>query len=215
MYLSILLLIIHKILLGYSFDNEPIILLDNDTFSNHYLIHEIFKYFSCFIVALISTIKEKIDQKKDLAEKNVKDEKNLSKHSFTLISHFTIIYRETIEKNKIINSKMLIFSTFFLNIVLEQMIIIFRKFFVPMDFWMIELFIVAFLNKKIYKIQIYKHQKMAFIFIFISIFFNLLTVILTISEKNEEKALYVGNIYSIIIAYFIFCYYAFFYPFLL
>ena len=105
---------------------------------------------------------------------------------------------------------MLIFSTFFLNIVLEQMIIIFRKFFVHMDFWMIELFIVAFLNKKIYKIQIYKHQKMAFIFIFISIFFNLLTVILTISEKNEEKALYVGNIYSIIIASFIFCYYAFF-----
>ena len=64
MYLSILHLIIHKILLGYSFDNEPIILLDNDAFSNHYLIHEIFKYFSCFIVALILTIKEKIDQKK-------------------------------------------------------------------------------------------------------------------------------------------------------
>ena len=147
-------------------------------------------------------------------EKKDENEENL-KPSLTFISHITLIYREKFEKYKNNYPKMIIFSTFFLLIFLEQMIIIFRKFFVHMDFWMIELFIVAFLNKKIYKIQIYKHQKMAFIFIFISIFFNLLTVILTISEKNEEKALYVGNIYSIIIASFIFCYYAFFYPFLL
>ena len=194
------------------------VVFDNDIFSNHYLIHEIFKYFFCIIVALILIFKEKIGQKICLTEKNEKkdeNEENSLKPSLTFISHITLIYRETFEKYKTNYPKMIIFSTFFLLIFLEQMIIIFRKFFVHMDFWMIDLFIVAFLNKKIFKIQIYRHQNLAFIFIIISMILNFVTVILTTLENNKEKALYVKYYYFIFVAFFIYCYFAFFYPFLL
>ena len=80
---------------------------------------------------------------------------------------------------------------------------------------MIALFIVAFLNKKIFKIQIYRHQNLAFIFIIISMILNFVTVILTTLENNKEKALYVKYYYFIFVAFFIYCYFAFFYPFLL
>ena len=62
-----------------------------------------------------------------------------------------------------------------------------------MDFWMIDLFIFAFLNLKIYNIEIYRHQHMALLINSISVILNLMVVFLTFAENKEEKALYVKH----------------------
>ena len=66
-FLSTMFLLLNRFFIGFSFDEEikyKIQILDNDNFSNHYLIQEIFEYLFCIIVALILILKEKIGQKK-------------------------------------------------------------------------------------------------------------------------------------------------------
>ena len=213
-FLSTMFLLLNRFFIGFSFDEEikyKIQILDNDNFSNHYLIQEIFEYLFCIIVALILILKEKIGQKKILMNKKEEDNNEiLSRRSYTLISNFSIIYRETYEKDESNYSKLSIFSIFFLYISLEQIKIIFKKFFAHMDIWMIELYIVAILNKKIFKIEIYKHQKLAFLINSASLLLNFATIILTLIEGDEKKALYVKYTGLIPIAIIIYGLYAFY-----
>ena len=211
--LSIVFLILNRFFIGFSFDEEPkykIQILDNGNFSNHYLIKEIFEYLFCIIVACILILREIILQNKILKEKREEnDDDILNKRSNTLISNLTLIYKETYEKEKSNYPKLFIFSTFFLYIFLEQTKIIFKKFFTHMDYWMIDLYIVSILNKKIFKIEIYKHQILAFAINSVSLILNLATIILTIIEGDEKKVLYVKFKGLIPVAIIIYGLYAF------
>ena len=46
----------------------------------------------------------------------------------------------------------------FLYVLVEQAFTIFKIYFKNCDFWMIELYIIAYLNAKMFKIKVYKHQ---------------------------------------------------------
>ena len=212
--LSVLFLLITKYFLGYKFDEEDkleIKFLDNGVFSEHYLIHQIFFYLFCIIISGVLFIWEKIMQKISLNKE--KNNQELSKDIRTLdslVRDLTLIYREAYEKDKPKFPKIFIVSTLILYIILEQANLIFKKFFLNMDFWMIELYIVAYFNYKIFKIRIFRHQMLAFSINLISIILNTLSVILTIKEEKEEKALYVKYKLLVIIAFIIYCLYAFF-----
>ena len=212
--LSVLFLLITKYFLGYKFDEEDkleIKFLDNGVFSEHYLIHQIFFYLFCIIISGVLFIWEKIMQKISLNKE--KNNQELSKDIRTLdslVRDLTLIYREAYEKDKPKFPKIFIVSTLILYIILEQANLIFKKFFLNMDFWMIELYIVAYFNYKIFKIRIFRHQMLAFSINFVSIILNTLSVILTIKEEKEEKASYVKYKWLVIIAFIIYSLYAFF-----
>ena len=104
-----------------------------------------------------------------------------------------MIFREKYEKDDTKNTKLFVVIIIIAYVLLEQESKIFKKFFVHMDFWMIDLFIFAFLNLKIFNIEIYRHQHMALLINSISVILNLMEVFLTFAENKEEKALYVKH----------------------
>ena len=219
-FLSIIFLLINKFFIGYVFDEDPkleIKILDNGIFKEHYLIHQIFQYLFCIILAFILFVIKKFGQGKKVLTLNedktnqelTNDIKNKGSMS-SFERDLTLIYTEENKNDSSKCQKLFIISTLFLYIILEQTKIIFKKFFAHMDFWMVELYIVAFLNYKIFKLSIYKHQILAFVINFFSIILNCITVGLTIYEGDEKKALYVRYNWSVVIALIIYCLYAYF-----
>ena len=218
-FLSIIFLLINKFFIGYVFDEDPkleIKILDNGIFKEHYLIHQIFQYLFCIILAFILFVIKKIGQGKKVLTLNedktnqelTNDIKNKGSMS-SFERDLTLIYTEENKNDSSKCQKLFIISTLFLYIILEQTKIIFKKFFVHMDFWMVELYIVAFLNYKIFKLNIYKHQIFAFVINFFSIILNCITVGLMLIEDKKEKALYVRYKWLVVIAFVIYCIYAF------
>ena len=211
-FLSIVCLLIWKIFTGYAFDDETkyeLKFLDTEKFSFHYLIFQIASYFFCMILSCIFLLKEKIEKKYNKAIKIKNNLSISSQRKTSFVSELNLIYMDKSEINRPINTKIFFVFTILLYIILEQAKIIFQKFFVHMDLWMIELYIMSFLNYKIFKIEIYKHQKLAFCIILFAIIFNIITIILTIVEDNKEKALYARYNWTVIIAVIIYFLYAF------
>jgi len=215
-FLSTFFLLINKFFIGYTYDEEAdleIKILDNGIFKEHYLIHQIFQYLFCIILSFILFLKEKCGQCKkveNLSEDKINQElSNHIKSMGSLVSELTLIYRKKYEKDSSKCQKLFIVVTFIIYIILEQTKIIFKKFFPHMDFWMVELYIVAFLNYKLFKLSIYKHQVFAFVINLFSIILNFITVGLTMNEDDENKALYAKYEWLVIISFLIYCLYAF------
>ena len=97
----------------------------------------------------------------------------------------------------------------FIDILLGQFSLIYNKFFIHINFWMIELYFVAFFYLKMFQIKIYKHQKLAFAINIISIILVFVKVIFTIIENDEKKAIYVKYWWFIFVGPIIFLIYAF------
>ena len=215
-FLSTFFLLINKFFIGFIYDEEAdleIKILDNGIFKEHYLIHQIFQYLFCIILSFVLFLKEKCGQCKkveSLSEDKINQE--LSNHirsMGSLVSDLSLIYRKKYETDSSKYQKLFIIVTFILYIILEQTKIIFKKFFPHMDFWMVELYIVAFLNYKLFKLSIYKHQVFAFVINLFSIILNGITVGLTMNEDDENKALYAKYKLLVIISFLIYCLYAF------
>ena len=215
-FLSIIFLLINKFFFGFIFDEEikyEIKILDNGIFSEHYLIHQIFLYFTCILLGCLLHIHQKIGQKNNISRSESDDRftKNFStiiKSTGSSVKDDNLISTEKSEKEKLKLHE--IIGIFVLYIFLEQLKIVFKKFFVHMDFWMIELYIVAFINRKKFRIEIYGHQFLAFGINCLSFILNFIVVILTIIENDTEKALYVINNWFILAGLAIYFSYAFF-----
>ena len=215
-FLSTFFLLINKFFIGFIYDEEAdleIKILDNGIFKEHYLIHQIFQYLFCIILSFILFLKEKCGQSKKV--ENLSEDKinqalsNHIKSMGSLVSDLSLIYRKKYQTDSSKRQNLFIIVTFILYIILEQTKIIFKKFFPHMDFWMVELYIVAFLNYKLFKLSIYKHQVFAFVINLFSIILNFITVGLTMNEDDENKALYVKYEWLVIISFLIYCLYAF------
>ena len=145
-FLSIIFLLINKFFFGFIFDEEikyEIKILDNGIFSEHYLIHQIFLYFTCILLGCLLHIHQKIGQKNNISRTESGDRftKNFStiiKFTGSSVKDDNLISTEKSEKEKLKPYE--IIGIFVLYIFLEQLKIVFKKFFVHMDFWMIELY---------------------------------------------------------------------------
>ena len=212
---AISLLLLDKFTFGFIFDGEKefeIKIFENGVFSEHYLIHQIIKYFSCILFSLGFIIYETIDKNKNLI-KRVKALPALNflhreKFSGFFDKDLNLIYMGYYFKSKIKYTKKFIAFILFSYVIIEQIKNIYKFFFFHMDFWMFELYIFAYFNHKILKIQIYSHQIVSFLIIFISIILKHTSVFLTMIEGKEEKALYAKYWWTYFIALVIYVLYS-------
>ena len=206
-FISIIFIALHYIIGGIGYDSNPHYYIDFfpiGEFSGNYLIHETYLYFVCIIVSFIFIFFEKYLNYKRKKEKG-KINKALSEKS----SHkgsIKLIYKK-IEGKRI--SKFFILFIIFIIVLMEQFSIMFFRFFLHMYFWMVELYFIAFLYKKLFKMEIYKHQYLAFAINVISIILTFIKVFLTLAENDEKKALYVKYWWLIFIGPLIFLIHAF------
>ena len=215
-FLSIILLLIYQILLGYTFDEDKkyeINFFTKENFSQHYLIHQLTMFLFCMAFSYFLYDDKKLEQaqNQNLGNKKTNNKMFIFSNNITgsLVEDHILIYRENYEARTIKNSKFFAIMTILSLILLEQVKNIFTKFFVHMDFWMIELYILAFLNLRIFKIEIYRHQMLGFGINLFSFLLKFITAIITIVENKEEKALYVKywwTFFIAIIIYFLYSY---------
>ena len=193
---------------GISLDGNPnysFRFYDNKTFSSNYLVHDIFLYSICIIVSGILILIESISNRK--MKKRNKSYGNVLTKGRSQIDKIGFIYTKAKGKKY---SIFFILFIIFIDILLGQFSLIYNKFFIHINFWMIELYFVAFFYLKMFQIKIYKHQKLAFAINIISIILVFVKVIFTIIENDEKKAIYVKYWWFIFVGPIIFLIYAFF-----
>ena len=213
--LSVICLLLFKSFFGYTFDGESnyeVNIFNNEKYEENFLIHQIFLYLFCIVLsAAIFAIQNK-ENKKPQSQNQKKREINFNQFSLNAISignDISLISEKKFKSDKPKYSTIYVVKIIFIYILLEQIHIIFTKYFIHMDFWMIQLYILSFMNFKLLKIEIYKHQKLAFLINGISVFLKIATVILTFIEGEERKALYVKYWWTIFFAIVIYVLYSF------
>ena len=111
------------------------------------------------LLSCIILIKDKIEKQKEENKHKIQDKEKIDESSNeikptgSLVNDLNLIYREQYENEFSEKSKYIIFATIILYVSLEQLKIIFKKFFIHLDFWMVELYILALLNLKILKFK--------------------------------------------------------------
>lgn len=111
------------------------------------------------LLSCIILIKDKIEKQKEEIKHKIQDKEKIDESSNeikptgSLVNDLNLIYREQYENEFSEKSKYIIFATIILYVSLEQLKIIFKKFFIHLDFWMVELYILALLNLKILKFK--------------------------------------------------------------
>ena len=107
----------------------------------------------------------------EIPKKDTEKEENKLGNEIRLIY---VDYQSDINKYK--TSKFLFYylCIIFIWIIEDQFIESFHLILKDLDFWMIELFIICYLNSRIFKVEIYNHQKLAIIFrIFSTVHFKI------------------------------------------
>lgn len=188
---SAIALVIYNIITGhtyYEYKFHPTYRNDEENISGHIYIHQCFYYFIIFVFAFLFYIYEEIRDKnrnkiKDNLLKQFEQENFLVKtNSQDLI--YKDIYEYPEENQKI--SDFFAFIIIFLYILVEQAHDIFKRYFVSCDFWMFELIIMAFLNMRMFKINIYKHQIIAIILTLIPVILKFSTIVLLFQDPNNK-----------------------------
>ena len=142
-------------------------------FNTHYFVHEIAFHFNSILLAYfqIFIIKKFFSRKvnKRIPSKN----------------KIVLIHIDAEEEIKSGISNEFYFLTILTMIIEDQLLEkIFGYVFPNVDFWMIELIIVSYINSKVFNFKIYKHQKCA---IYINATFPLILKIVTIIHDKVQK----------------------------
>ena len=161
---------------------------NQNNFTNHIMIHQFFCYLGTLIIAIICFLIEKKSIKKETAKVTKKrpiipensNEDNLSQD---LIEH----------ENKVIDYSKFPFKKFliiiFLWILSEQIIDNFySNILKDLDFWMIEIMILSFLNYKIYGEKLYNFQILVIFLNLIPIVFKITAIIFSFFDENNYES---------------------------
>ena len=155
-----------------------------DNLSKHILIHKIFGYLGTIILALIFYKCEKIQ-----ISKSIKKQNNL-KGNENLLSHIKLIY--TNYQSLLTKDFFILLLIFFILIIYEIFIQIYMNILKDLDFWMIELLILSYINEKMFDIKLYKHQKLAIrLNLFICIFKIISIILSSFLNENKSDILYI------------------------
>ena len=235
-FLSSIFLNLYKVIVSYNYYSYEFSILeilgsdDTKEVTGHLFIHQFLYYFIIFVFAIIHQIykkkryrKEKLGKRKKQNESKNKDE---GSDEILIITKQDLIYNNIyeygIDNNQISYCFSLIIIFFY--VIAEQAHIVFKRFFVNCDFWMLELIIMAFLNKRMFKIEIYKHQYFSLFLVAIPSILKIITIFLLFQDKknyfnngtenykydetdpnnNELKALFVAKFYLLFVAIIIY-----------
>ena len=151
---EIISLILYHLFTGFDFADAYFIrIVKLGKFENNYIIHYLFLYLFVFIVSSVFYIIYRLINKDKNIEDESKDESNVNR-----ISTRDLIYADIYNNGPSSYSTSFVLINIFLYVLVEQAFTIFKIYFKNCDFWMIELYIIAYLNAKMFKIKIYKHQ---------------------------------------------------------
>ena len=161
-------------------------------FSRHYLVHQIFNYIG---TALMSFLFEKYQEKtennnnkKILLKNKTQEDTQKDLDSSRTYTHIILIHNKDQEENEINNYKemykpsLIIIFTWISE---EILLTIYGKALKDLDFWMFELLIITYLSSHIFKIKIYKHQKLAILFNLFPCILKIITIVLSFKESKE------------------------------
>lgn len=149
-------------------------------FKNHGLIHQIFNYFGTFLISLFILL----NQQKKWFKKKPKSKK-IEKIANKLATKISLIHYKA-EQNYQVNIFSFLIIIFSL-VLLDQVIEKYNSTISHLDFWMIELIIISYLNSKLFKMQIYRHQKFVLFFNLFPILFKIITIYYTFKDTNDYK----------------------------
>ena len=190
--LSVFFIYFNNIINGLNYNDscKKIILFNTLNFGKHSFIHQIFCYFGTMIISFAFCIY----QTKKL-ESIFKLEKKENQKEKLKIREIELIYNNVNTKgiNAGVSYGFFLFFLF-LWIIEEESIPFFMGILKDLDFWMIEILIITYLNHKIFKVQIYKHHLIVIIYNCIPMIFKIIAIILSFLDKynnndinNEEK----------------------------
>ena len=198
--LSVVFLVLEAIFFGKNYNNSFRTLLDqvptnganktNETnqtdeiFSEHFLINNIFSYSFTFI---LSFILYKIERK-NLGRNSLKEKEN---EENSLLP--TIKYIHNVSNNVYLSNKtlLLFLIKILLWIIVENLNILF-SFLKDLDFWMIEIIIITYMIKIMYKKKLYLHHKVIiFLNLIIVALFKIIAIILSfVDDCNKGNDYY-------------------------
>ena len=178
-------------------------LVPSDTqveYSSHFLIRQVFYYFGTFIISIIFTVYESKKNRRinnSINRKTINtvesSKTNSSGANSRAASQIIYIYKGLKDYSKIPFIHFIIII--FLWVLIEQIIEKYNRTLSHLDFWMFELIRISLLSAKIFKLEIYSHQKFVLIFNLIPIIFKIITIILSFksNEDNESNNKYKDN----------------------
>ena len=172
---------IYRLLVSFEFGGAYTVqIVKNGKFAGHYFIHYFFFYTTVFIISLSIIL-----HMKKLKNKN-KIEIEERVNSINLIKSEGLIYNNVYEFAARKNPWIIILFIIILYVIVEQALTIFKIYFKNCDFWMIELYILAWLNAKMFKIKVYKQHLLVILIDIIPILLKGVILALTFfDEKNH------------------------------
>ena len=182
--LTIFFKIVNDSLYGFNYNEsfEDVKIFNTPTqdyFSWHSLIHQIFGYFGTTILSIFFYKYELNVLKKEKKSDRVTNTSNDNKKKNIQIK---LIHNNAEDKIDIKSDKcsfMICLIVIFLWINEEQLIELYNLALKDLDFWMFELLIVTYFSVKMFKIEIYSHQKCAMWFTLVPCSFKILTIVLS------------------------------------
>jgi len=169
----------------------------------HSSVYEIFRNIGIFVFACVFYKIEVM-----LNKKKVTSQRTSSFSSAKSNNEIVLIFNEL--ENEIGNISILNFIfVITIYVCIEQLSdIFFQLGLMIFDFWMFELLIISYINAKMFKLKIYKHQMFAIIFnSIICLLFRLPSFILSFSMKKnikDERSLFVISKWYIVLGIFIY-----------
>jgi hypothetical protein len=190
---SIIFKMINELLYGINYSTLDEIRIISKLFSKHLLVHQMVNYMGTILISFLCDIYYSRQQKLNGKDKVTPSEENRS-HSSS--SHIILIHNSNAEEEILRDDLtkpvlIIIFLWIFESHLLELFILCLKD----LDFWMLELLIITYLSANMFKLQIFKHQKLAIYLIFIPCLLKICTIILSFFE--EEEILYVKKIWWI------------------
>ena len=184
-WIAILFGLLNNCLSGMNYYDifEEIKIINTDEqkeFKTHGLIHQIFNYFGTFLISLFILL----NQQKKLFKKKPKSKK-IEKIANKLATKISLIHYKA-EQNYQVNIFSFLIIIFSL-VLLDQVIEKYNSTISHLDFWMIELIIISYLNSKLFKMQIYRHQKFVLFFNLFPILFKIITIYCTFIDSDKSK----------------------------
>ena len=175
-------LMLYHLLTGFDFaDTYNIRIVEIGKFKGHYFIHYFFLYITVLIMSSIFYIINKHINKNKKAPILPEIDSNISQ-----LNSRSLIYIDYYINVKESYSKIFVLFIIFLYILVEQALTIYKIYFKNCDFWMIELYILAYLNAKMFKIKVYRHQLLAILIGLIPIILKGFILGLTFFDKKNH-----------------------------
>ena len=176
---NVLSVILKDIITGFGYYTYKLELVKNNKYGGHTFIHRLFYYLMMFVCSL-AFYKYKSHKDKKNIQINISNNHNiLGKNEIELIH--TNLYNQ--DNSNI--SDYFVYFVIFLYILSEFLDLTVCQFFGYADFWMAELIVMAILTRKMFKIKIYKHQKISLWPISIPVILKITTIIFLFCDNNN------------------------------